>query len=278
MYEEYINKKFNKWIIKQFSHKDKFNHPFFDCECECGTKNKIDLFALKYGKTKCCRHCSKRAVKHGCLKKNNSPEQKRLYSIWSGMKQRCYNKSATHFKSYGGRGIEVCDEWKDNFESFYNWAIKNNYSEDLTLDRKDYDKGYYPENCRWATQTEQANNKRTNRILEYKNKKYTVSQFIKEFNLDEELTRQRINVYKITNPEELLRPSHYTKNKCKIFVKIGNKEQSLTDWCRELNVSSGTIRNRINKYGYTLEEALTTPLKNGKKNNLLFRTRNTLIS
>ena len=99
---------------------------------------------------------SARNYKHG---KRNT----RLYNIWTSMKQRCGNPKANEYENYGGRGITVCEEWEKDFEAFYDWALKNGYAHNLTIDRKDNDKGYYPDNCKWATMKEQQNNRRNNR-------------------------------------------------------------------------------------------------------------------
>lgn len=80
------------------------------------------------------------------------------------MKERCYNKNAANYRNYGGRGISICNDWLNSFESFRNWAIENGYSDSLSIDRINVDGNYEPPNCRWATQKEQNNNKRNNRL------------------------------------------------------------------------------------------------------------------
>lgn len=169
------------------------------CQCECGKI--IEVFSGNLtSKTRPTQSCgclsreksSKRmkeknpGYKHG---KNNT----RLHVIWDAMKKRCYLKSHIHYSNYGGRGITVCEEWRNDFLNFYNWAIANGYKEDLTIDRIDSDKNYSPDNCRWITHKEQQNNKRTNHFVEYKGRKYTISQLAEEKNIKYDILLYRIN-------------------------------------------------------------------------------------
>ena len=100
----------------------------------------------------------------------------RLNVIWRGMKQRCNDLNASNYYKYGAKGIEVCEEWNE-FLPFYKWAIKNGYRDDLSIDRIDSIGSYEPSNCRWATTTEQANNKRNNINITYKGETHTLIQW-----------------------------------------------------------------------------------------------------
>lgn len=116
-------------------------------------------------------------LKHG--KCNTS-----LYSVYSNMKNRCYNQNSKDYKNYGGRGITICDDWLDNFESFYNWSILNGYSENLFIDRIDNNRGYCPENCRWVDRLTNNNNRRDNDLIEYQGEVLSISQWSQRLNIN----------------------------------------------------------------------------------------------
>ena len=100
--------------------------------------------------------------------KKHGGRNSKLYRIWSNMKDRCNNPDCKVYSDYGGRGIKVCKEWIDDFSAFQKWALANGYKEGLTIDRKDNDKGYSPDNCRWTDRKIQGNNKRNCRYITYK--------------------------------------------------------------------------------------------------------------
>ncbi|WP_196037370.1 hypothetical protein [Anaerotruncus colihominis] len=86
--------------------------------------------------------------------KTHGKTNTRLYTIYCGMKLRCYNPKAINYKHYGAKGISICEEWLENFETFYSWAVSNGYSDNLEIDRIDPTKGYCPQNCRWVSKAE----------------------------------------------------------------------------------------------------------------------------
>lgn len=116
----------------------------------------------------------------------------RLYSIWKAMKTRCFNPNFASYMRYGGRGISVCKEWADDFPTFREWALANGYSDDLTLDRIDTNKGYSPDNCRWASYTEQANNTRRNIKITVNGETGTVAEICRKYSVNHFLVYDRI--------------------------------------------------------------------------------------
>lgn len=156
------------------------------CKCDCGKENIIVASnKLRNGNTKSCGCLHDELFeKNRMLHMKHNKSNTRLYKIWSGMKQRCHNSRHPKYRIYGKRGIVVCDEWKNSFEKFYNWAIEHGYKDNLTIDRIDNDRNYEPNNCRWFTPKEQSNNVRHNLIYSYNGQRKTLKQLAEEYNIN----------------------------------------------------------------------------------------------
>ena len=164
---------------------------FWKCLCDCGNTKNVSSSCLKTSQTKSCGcYFIDVARKKGQAKKIHGMTNTRLYRIWSNMKNRCYSETNKKYKNYGGRGIIVCDEWKNSFEQFYkDMGIPD---ENLTLDRIDVNGNYEPANCKWSTQKEQQNNRRNNLIIEYQSKKYTLQQICDLLGKNSDIVQQRL--------------------------------------------------------------------------------------
>lgn len=166
-----IDKKFGKLKVIKYAGRKQSGTQFktyWLCECDCGNKKDVCASELKNGHTISCGCFHKEMVgnlnrKHGLANKCG-----RIYDVWKSIKYRCNNPNNKSYKNYGGRGIRVCDEWQNDFMSFYNWAISSGYKEEklpnglnlLTIDRINNDGNYEPSNCRWVTNAENAKNKK----------------------------------------------------------------------------------------------------------------------
>lgn len=130
------------------------------CQCDCGNRHVAKQHELLKGHTKSCG-CLRSEVgkKRGLQNTKHGLSSDRIYTIWSRMMDRCYNPSNNRYDDYGGRGVQVCDEWHE-LTRFHQWALSSGYSDNLSIDRKDVDGNYEPDNCKWSSVHEQSVNKR----------------------------------------------------------------------------------------------------------------------
>jgi hypothetical protein len=155
------------------------------------------------------RPASLRGIKScGCITRKHGKAHTKLYKIWSSMKSRCNNPNDKYYHNYGGRGITVCDRWDkaDGFKNFY--ADVGEPQKGMSLDRIDNNKGYSPENCRWATRKEQQNNTRVNRMITINGTTKTIHQWCDQMGIKYETARRRIDTYGWSVEEAILTPLH----------------------------------------------------------------------
>lgn len=184
----------------------------------------------------------------------------RLYAVWNSMKQRCNNHKSQKYKIYGARGIKVCNEWNESYDSFRKWALDNGYKEGLTLDRINVDGNYEPNNCRWVTYEVQNSNKSNNVWIEYKGEKHTATQWAKIYGYDVKVIYQKMERNSISFLEALLSVGERRER----LITYKGKTQNLRQWADELGVSYSCLINRLNCSHLTVKEAFERPYKRRK--------------
>jgi len=204
-----LGQRFGRLTVVSRAENTKAGQARWECICKCGKNTVVVSQYLRGSKIKSCGCLRKEKLKTGTIKHGES--KTRLYGIWETIKRRLNEKKRKDYRHYGGRGILICDDWKNDFRSFRNWALSNGYRDNLTIDRIDNNKGYFPANCRWVDMKTQANNKRTNRYITY-----------------------------------------------------NGKTKTFAEWGQEIGGSATLIRDRIDKLGWSIEKALTTPVKRKK--------------
>jgi len=186
------------------------------CLCECGNTKIVRGANLKRGSTKSCG-CLSQKLRHERAK--HSMSGTRLYNIWGGIKSRCYRKNQPSYKSYGGRGIKMCTDWKDSFENFSKWALSNGYDESMTIERIDVNGDYCPENCKWIPLSEQARNRRSNILYEYNGETHCLTEWCERYNKDYYLVRNRIKKDKWSFERAMFEPVHSEKRNKKAGIR-----------------------------------------------------------
>lgn len=191
-FKDLTGKKFGMLtVIEQTDKKTKNGNAIWICRCECGNIKEIGGSSLNYYKSCGCLRMA-RSKDFGTRMTKHSESRTRLYSIWSHMKDRCNNPKNKRYKDYGGRGISVCKEWLNSYDLFSKWAKDNGYNDDLTIDRIDNNGNYEPTNCRWATNTEQVLNRRSNKIIEYHGKRQSLKAWSIELDISYDCLQTRL--------------------------------------------------------------------------------------
>lgn len=203
--------RFGRWLVIADAGAEPSKPHYWLCRCDCGTERAVQERHLKNGKTQSC----------GCLARELAADKKRTHGLsyhpmkptYYAMIARCHNANSAEYSNYGGRGIVVCDRWRDGFVNFL--ADMGERPDSMTIDRIDNDGPYSPENCRWATTSEQCNNTRANRFLELNGKRQAVAQWAREIGLHPNTIRSRLRygwpVERVLDPHVDVRCRHNSK-------------------------------------------------------------------
>lgn len=246
--------------IQNYTRKDNGKNQrffFYRCVCDCGNETVVQKSDLTKGSIKSCG-CGLNPIIHGGT-------GTRLFVIWQGIKRRCNAKKGLNYKNYVLRGITICDEWKDNFKIFSDWAMLNGYNPnakrgECTIDRIDNNKGYSPDNCRWVNQTIQARNTRKNKLITYNGETHCISEWAEILNISPNTLYARIIIKKWDIEKALTQTTERRK-----LITYKGATKSIKEWADEYGLKFDTLHGRLFDFGWTIEEALTIPVGQKRK-------------
>lgn len=242
-----VGKTFNRLTVLESCGNDKRSNVLWLCRCQCGNLTKATTHQLRSGCKKSCG-CLKREIgkinfiKHG-------EWGSRLHKLWKGIKARCYNKNHSQYKDYGGRGIEVCHEWKDNFVAFRDFMLSIGYDETLpigeqTIERIDVNGNYEPSNCTLISKKQQNYNKRDNHVVTYKGITKTLVEFAEDYGLDVENLYNRINNYGYTVEEAIEKPVRKCTHKNAPLYEVDGEFHSLREWAEIFGMTRSQLKSK----------------------------------
>ena len=198
------------------------------CRCDCGTEVEVNNYDLRSGNTMSC----------GCLQRKRTSDSNRthggsrtrLYHIWTNMKERCYWSSWPTYENYGARGIRMCPEWKNDFAAFRSWALSHGYDKTLTIERKDVDLGYSPDNCCWIPRAQQAKNRTMNRYVTIDGETMCLAEAARLYGVRPTVAQARVRTLRwdpikaVSTPVRAINNKQRTRNKEQLNGNQENQE------------------------------------------------------
>lgn len=246
---------FGKLTVLEYAY-TKNNKAYWKCRCDCGNFCDVPAQTLLNGTVTSCGCNRKEAMKKVAFK--HGLRDTRLYQIWCNMKSRCYNENSNRYERYGGRGITICDEWLNDPQAFYDWAMSHGYDDTLSIDRIDNDGNYEPSNCRWISNKEQSNNRSSNHLITYEGKTMNMTQWSEYLGIPRKTLSDRLasgwSVEKAFTTK--------SKKHAPAEIEYNGEKHSYAEWSRITGIPADTLANRIKK-GMSPEQALTTPVGRG---------------
>lgn len=268
-FEDLTNRKFGLLTVCQYigEKEDKNDRivRLWKCKCDCGGEIIAKENSLLKGERRSCGCINRKQMselgksqrKHGARSDNATPSDVRLYNVWNSIIERTTNPKSRVWNAYGGRGITICDEWRNSFESFKEWAEKNGYKDELTIDRINNDMGYTPENCRWATYKQQNNNRRSNVNITIDEETHTLAEWSEISGINRWTITDRLKKNPNISKEELFAPP-VRHNRFEQKIEIDGETKTIEEWSNISGVHKELIWIRL-KNGWDVSAAIFKP-------------------
>lgn len=238
-------KRFNSLVAIEPVGRNKCRNIVWKFSCDCGNQCEIDGYSVRTGKAISCQECGAKRVKVASIKHGMTYTKE--FGIWTDMHTRCYNKNSTNFANYGGRGIVICERWRESFQNFLN-DMGPRPTAKHSIDRINVNGNYTPENCRWATPMQQGCNKRNNVWITINGVTKILSAWAREFNVDAATAALRYR--------NGLRGINVFQSKA-IQITYAGVTDTISGWSKRTGIKKSTIAMRLKKYQWPIEKALT---------------------
>lgn len=218
------------------------------CRCECGTEVLRRGDNLRSSKHPNC------GCEAGALVRTHGKKGTKIYRIWRGIKDRCCNERCAQYHRYGGRGIQICETWRNSFQAFYD-DMGDVPESKHSIERIDNDRGYCKSNCRWASMREQSRNKCNTHRLTFKGKTRSLSEWADKLKIPDHRIRQRINRgWSVSRA--LTVPSLYST---RTVIEFDGRSLTIGQWARHINIHHSTLLSRLRE-GWSVHRSLKSPL------------------
>jgi len=255
---DFTGLKFGRWLVLGRAPTKSSGHRYWRCQCDCGVIREVYQVSLTRGLSHSCGcyQSDKAAIMHYEHGYGSRTNRNPTYTTWASMKGRCLNPNNGRYAQYGGRGITVCDRWRDSFEAFLA-DMGERPTHYHSLERIDNDGPYNPDNCRWATKIDQARNRRSSHLVTFNGETKTIAGWAEATDLNYDLIERRLNAQGWT-PERTFRAA-IERNRGRL-ITLGSETHTLVGWSKITGFSQRTITTRLDEKGWTVEQALAVPV------------------
>lgn len=235
-----VGRRFGRLVVLSFV-KMRGTTSLWNCKCDCGANKIVSNACLTSGHTKSC----------GCLwrdvHRTHGMSDTKAYTLWRTMIRRCHEPQNKDYPRYGGRGITVCDKWRKDFAAFY--ADMGERPDRRQLDRINNNKGYEPGNCRWATDREQQQNRRSNHLITFNGQTKPLIEWARQYGIKKFTLGKRLNKYGWTIEEALTTPTN-DPSICKYQLSFFRLSRPISYWSRKCGINRNTARVWRYQYGH----------------------------
>jgi len=258
-FKDITGQKFGRLTALRRLGRDKNGYALWECKCDCGNIVSVTGNRLRTGNTKSCGcyNIDKIRERNHTLKRKHGETHTKLFHIWTGMQTRCSNPNAINYKDYGAKGISICEEWANDFTKFRDWALKNGYSPNLTIDRIDFTGNYEPGNCRWVTVKEQNRNRSSNTLITFNGETHCIAEWAEITGIEYDALIHRLQSKNFTLEEALTKPMKSHISRQNTLFRYNGEEKTIKGWAEHFGMTEYQIYCRLRYRNYDADAAFS---------------------